>query len=135
MAYRELPMKVLGVAWIGVVGTRPETRCFYGQILGLPELEQTPEYGYYAVGDTTRLEVLRPGTASSSRQRADAPAIGFLVANLDRALEDLVSNGSPASDEVYEWHSDHSVHRWVYLRDPEDNVVLLVERNEGQEAT
>ena len=82
-------MKVLGIAWIGIVGAHPSTRAFYRDLLSPDLLESDEAYDYYEVGATTQLEILTPGTPSARRQRPSAPAIGFLVDDLDEAVRQL----------------------------------------------
>jgi hypothetical protein len=121
-------VKVLGIAWIGIVGAHPSTRAFYRDLLSPDLLESDEAYDYYEVGATTRLEILTPGTPSARRQRPSAPAIGFLVDDLDEAVRQLEGTSVVQAPPIHEWRSGGDRHRWIYLRDPDQNVLLLVER-------
>lgn len=121
-------MKVLGVAWIGLVSDQPAMRQFYVETLGLKLLEANVDFAYYQVDETTRLEILASHTRTAAQQQATAPAIGFLVDDLPTAIQHLQQGAVRFTSEVQEWQSGEVLHRWIYLKDPEDNVLLLLER-------
>lgn len=121
-------MNIQGIAWLGLVSDDPALRDFYTNVLGLPLLEDTANYAYYAVGEMTRLEILASRSTTAARQRLDAPAVGFLVDDLDQALTELRAAGIMLQGDVYEWRSGPVVHRWLYFNDPVGNILLLLER-------
>jgi catechol 2,3-dioxygenase-like lactoylglutathione lyase family enzyme len=122
-------VKVLGLAWIGLVSDRPEMRRFYAEALGLKLLEAEAGFAYFQVDETARLEILASHTGTAARQRADAPALGFLVDDLDGAVHQLQQAGVAFTSEIKEWRSGDVMHRWIYLQDPDRNVLLLLERH------
>jgi catechol 2,3-dioxygenase-like lactoylglutathione lyase family enzyme len=122
-------MNIIGIAWIGLVSDEAAMRAFYAQVLRLPLLDETAHYAYYAVDAVTRLEILASASRTAAQQRADAPAIGFLVSDLDQGVAELQAAGVTVRLPVQEWRSGENVHRWVYFTDPAGNVLLLLERH------
>ena len=125
-------MKVLGIGWIGLVSDQPSTRRFYAKVLGLNVAEDEPTYGYFTLSETTHLEILASDTRLAARQRVGAPALGFLVEDLDAAVQEVKAAGVNLTSEIEEWRSDNEVHRWVYLEDPEGHTLLLMERRRNR---
>lgn len=128
VAHRELPMKIQGIGWLGLVSDRPETRKFYKDVLGLNLIDETPAYAYYKITEKEYLEILPSDSPFGKRQRNGAPAIGFLVENLDNAIQELAQAGVELKSKIEEWRSDTEHHRWAYLEDPDGQVLLLMER-------
>jgi predicted enzyme related to lactoylglutathione lyase len=114
---------------LGIVSDDPIVRSFYSNTLQLKLLDETDSYAYYAVDNVTRLEILTGMSDSAKRQRRDAPAIGFLVDDLDSGVQELVNAGVKLLTEIKEWRSGEIVHRWIYFADPADNILLLLERS------
>ena len=125
-------MKVLGIGWIGLVSDQPSTRRFYAKVLGLNVAEDEPTYAYFTLSETTHLEILASDTRLAARQRVGAPALGFLVEDLDAAVQEVKAAGVNLTSEIEEWRSDNEVHRWVYLEDPEGRTLLLMERRRNR---
>jgi catechol 2,3-dioxygenase-like lactoylglutathione lyase family enzyme len=121
-------MKVLGIGWLGLVGGRPETREFYANVLGLNLVEDKPAYAYFTINQATHLEILAPDTPLALRQNKGTPVPGFLVADLDSAIQELKAAGVSLKSEIEEWRSDDEIHRWLYVEDPEGHLLLLLER-------
>ena len=126
-------MKILGIGWLGLVSDRPETRQFYAKVLGLNLIEEKPTYSYYTINETAHLEILSTRTRLANRQREGVPAIGFLVDDLDNAVQELTAAGVELRSGIEEWHSDNERHRWIYLEDPEGHTLLLLERHKKGE--
>jgi catechol-2,3-dioxygenase len=122
-------MKILGIAWLGFVSDNPDMRRFYGEVLGLPLDEETEEMAYYRINETSHLEILSTDSATANNQKTEAPAVAFLVADLDAAATKLQAAGTRASSEIREWSSPEETHRWLYFEDPEGNILLLMERS------
>jgi catechol 2,3-dioxygenase-like lactoylglutathione lyase family enzyme len=125
-------MKILGIGWLGLVGDHPETRRFYATVLGLSLTDDKPAYAYFTISETAHLEILSPGTRLATRQRKGSPSVGFLVEDLDSAVQELKAAGVKLKSEIEEWHSDDEFHRWVYFEDPEGHTLLLLERHRNQ---
>jgi hypothetical protein len=51
----------------------------------------------------------------------------LLVEDLDAALASLKSKGVGYS-EVFSWEQEGVSQRWVFIRDPDDNALLLLEQ-------
>ena len=120
-------MDVRGVAWLGLIGDHPATRAFYRDLLGLEVVEEGPDHVQFVLPGGTRLEVLASHTGTGARLRAEAPAIGFLVDDVEAALADLGSAGYEAEGTLHEWRSDTETYRWTYLEDPEGHLLQLVD--------
>lgn len=122
-------MKILGIGWLGLISDQQEMRQFYAKVLGLNLIDEDPTYAYYTVNQTAHLEILSPRSRLANRQREGAPAIGFLVDDLDNAAQELTAAGVKLKSEIEEWYSDDERHRWVYFEDPEGHTLLLLERH------
>jgi catechol 2,3-dioxygenase-like lactoylglutathione lyase family enzyme len=125
-------MNVKGIAWLGIVSDDPAVRAFYADVLGLPVLDETAAYAYYAVNDMTHLEVLASTSGTAQHQRHDAPAVGFLVEDVAAGVAALRQAGVGLLTEVKEWRSETEIHRWVTFADPAGNILLLLERRRLQ---
>jgi catechol 2,3-dioxygenase-like lactoylglutathione lyase family enzyme len=125
-----MSIEVIGIAWIGIVSDDPAARDFYQHTLKLPVLESTANYAYFSIDDRARLEILASHTPTASRQNAHAPAIAFLVSDLDAALTHLRDQGVGLRSDILSWQSDTERHRWVYFADPAGNILLLLERHD-----
>ncbi len=120
-------MNVRGVAWIGLVGDRPETRAFYRDALGLRPIDEETAYATFAIDARARLEVLASGSRTAGRFRAGASMFGLLVDDVESAIAELRERGHAVDGGIHEWHDDTEVHRWTYLEDPEGHILQLVE--------
>jgi predicted enzyme related to lactoylglutathione lyase len=127
-------VNITGVAWLGIVSDDPATREFYARTLRLKLLDQADSYAYYAVDEHARVEILGSSSETARHQRPDAPAIGFLVDDLDAAVDELRDAGVSLLTDVKEWRGESARHRWVYFTDPAGNILLLLQR-QGDPAT
>lgn len=126
-------MKILGIGWLGLVSDHPETRQFYAKLLGLNLIEEKPTHSYYTINETAHLEILSASSRLANRQREGVPAIGFLVDDLDNAVQELTAAGVEFKSGIEEWQSDNERHRWIYLEDPECHTLVLLERHQKGE--
>lgn len=117
-----------GIGWIGLVAAKEESLGFYRDGLGLALRESDPNYQYLSAGAEAFLELYVPSARGAARIKRDAPAVGFLVHDLDVAAARLRRYGSDVGETFEEWSSPGERHRWFYVRDPEGNVVVLIER-------
>lgn len=124
---RKLPL-TRGIGWIGLVGTNAATLAFYRDGLGLTLLERDPNYDYLQAGDACFVEIYTPDARGARRIRADAPAVGFIVPDLEDAIARLRALDGSIGEVFEEWGSDEEVHRWFYAKDPEGHVVVVIER-------
>jgi catechol 2,3-dioxygenase-like lactoylglutathione lyase family enzyme len=120
-------MRIRGLAWLGVVSDRPETRAFYREALGLEQLAEDASYAYLKIDERARLEVLASDTQTARRHRPGAPVFGFLVDDVEAALDEVRAKGYPVEGTIHEWRDDTEVHRWTYLQDPEGHILQLVD--------
>jgi len=121
-------MKVSGIGWLGLVSDRAETRRFYAEVLGLDLVEDTQDYAYYSIDDTTNLEILASNTPLAGRQDRRCLAVGLLVEDLDSAVQELKAAGTNLKGEIEEWESDNERHRWIYFEDPDGHTLLLMHK-------
>ncbi|MCW5875382.1 MAG: VOC family protein [Anaerolineales bacterium] len=127
-------MKIKGIAWIGIVSDDSAVRDFYTHTLQLKLLDEAQDYVYYAVDEVARLEILASASRTAAQQRPDAPAIGFLVDDLDESVAELSAQGVQLLTDIKEWRSGEILHRWVYFADPGGNILLLLERHGDEQA-
>jgi catechol 2,3-dioxygenase-like lactoylglutathione lyase family enzyme len=120
-------MSIRGVAWLGLVSDRPETRAFYRETLGLEQVAEDASYAFFKIDDRARLEVLASDTQTARRHKPGAPVFGFLVDDVEAALDEVRSKGYAADGTIHEWHDETEAHRWTYLEDPEGHVLQLVD--------
>jgi catechol 2,3-dioxygenase-like lactoylglutathione lyase family enzyme len=130
-------MNIKGIAWIGIVSDQPAMRDFYQQTLNLKVLDESEKYAYYAVDAQVRLEILASHSKTAAQQSASAPAIGFLVDDIEAAYTELLANGTPICSEIKAWQSEDAteLHRWFYFEDPDGNTLLMLARHDETSGT
>jgi catechol 2,3-dioxygenase-like lactoylglutathione lyase family enzyme len=113
-------------------------RQFYGQLLGLPQMDVPVPDGpdgqpagvAYQCGGGTMIFVYVRATPTT----ADHTVASWMVSNFDDAVDDLISRG--VTFEVYEWmpdvawdergvasHADGEKNAW--FKDPEGNILSI----------
>ncbi|MBI2361081.1 MAG: VOC family protein [Deltaproteobacteria bacterium] len=104
---------------------------FYREVLGLPLSHRSGEYAQFATGGTrfglyTRKGMGQTLGAPLAKPAEDAPGfeIGFKVADVDKALQELVASGAtPAMPPTTRpWGQ-----RTAYLRDPDGHLIELAQ--------
>jgi catechol 2,3-dioxygenase-like lactoylglutathione lyase family enzyme len=112
-------IRVLGLVFAGsATGERAEMATFLRETLGLKQVQHSGvEAALFELPDGSRFAVSDPlGMGDTSR------SIGFLVANLDEAVETLRGVGveldEPALNDEY---------RYVHFRAPDGNLYELIE--------
>jgi catechol 2,3-dioxygenase-like lactoylglutathione lyase family enzyme len=111
--------------WIRVVCEDFEKqRAFYGEVLGLREVERSEDWAQYDMGPDVTFELLR---------RSDDPEyngrryqVGFVVDDIQAARDELLARGAEALTDVKEALDDSA--SWAYFRDPEGNVFEITQR-------
>jgi catechol 2,3-dioxygenase-like lactoylglutathione lyase family enzyme len=111
--------------WIGVVCEDFEKqRAFYGEVLGLREVERGEDWTPYDMGPDVTFELLR---------RSDDPEydgrryqVGFVVDDIRGARDELLARGAEALTDVKE--ASDGASSWAYFRDPEGNVFEITQR-------
>jgi catechol 2,3-dioxygenase-like lactoylglutathione lyase family enzyme len=122
-------MNITGIAWLGIVSDDPAMRDFYTSILQIKLLDETDTYAYYAIDAIARLEILTSASNTAKVQRNDAPAVGFLVDDIEASVRELEDAGVRLLTEIKEWRSGEIIHRWIVFADPAGNILLLLERH------
>jgi catechol 2,3-dioxygenase-like lactoylglutathione lyase family enzyme len=115
------------VAFVSTTDAQAATR-FYGGVLGLPLVEQTP----YACVFRTPNAQLRV-TVVSELQPAPFTVLGWRVADVAAAARELASRGAQplrfdglVQDELGIWRSPGGA-RVVWFADPDGNVLSLTQ--------
>jgi catechol 2,3-dioxygenase-like lactoylglutathione lyase family enzyme len=114
-------MRVLSLVWVGTRTTEyAATVTFFRDVLGLGVSASETDFAVLDVPDGATVEVFGPG--SDYNRHLTHPVAGFLVADLERAVEELraagveivlpVQHGGPRS--------------WVHFRAPDGFVYELV---------
>ena len=110
--------------WIGVVAEDLEAqRRFYGDVLGLAEVEAGDDYVQFDMGEGRVFEVIR----RSEQPQYDAPRtqIGFQVEDIRAAREELIRRGVEPLTEIE--GGPESANLWAYFRDHEGNVFEITQ--------
>jgi predicted enzyme related to lactoylglutathione lyase len=111
--------------WIGVVAEDFEAqRRFYGDVLGLRELDAGEDWVQFDMGFPNLFELLH----RSDDPQYDRPRfqVGFAVDDIHEARRRLVERGVEAISEI-DGGLDSGGY-WCYFRDPEGNVFEISQR-------
>jgi catechol 2,3-dioxygenase-like lactoylglutathione lyase family enzyme len=111
--------------WLGVVVDDLERqRRFYGEVLGLPEVDAGDDWVQFDMGGGNLFEVL----LRTSAPQYDRPRFqpGFAVDDVERARDRLVALGATQITEVEGGPASGGA--WCYFRDPEGNVFEVSQR-------
>jgi predicted enzyme related to lactoylglutathione lyase len=111
--------------WIGVVvDDLDRQRRFYGEALGLRELEAGEGWVQFDMGFPNMLELLQ----RSHEPQYDRPRFqaGFAVDDIEMARQALVDRGVEPITEIEGGPQVQGY--WCYFRDPEGNVFELSQR-------
>jgi predicted enzyme related to lactoylglutathione lyase len=113
--------------WLGVVVDDLEAqRRFYGEILGLEELDAGDDWVQFEMGGPNLFEVIRRSAAPQYDRPRFQP--GFAVDDIQSARRRLVERGAEQITSV-EGGPDSGGY-WCYFRDPEGNVFEVSQRIE-----
>jgi predicted enzyme related to lactoylglutathione lyase len=111
-------MEVIGLGWSGTRTERAgELARFYQEVLGLQLEEREPALWAFRLADGRKVEVFGPGCAGKDHM-ATGPVVGFAVADLPRAVEELRSAGIELLGEAGP--------TWQHFRGPDGNVYELM---------
>jgi catechol 2,3-dioxygenase-like lactoylglutathione lyase family enzyme len=113
--------------WLGlVVDDLERQRRFYGEVLGLIEVDAGDDWVQFDLGEPNVFEILR----RSADPQYDRPRFqpGFAVDDVERARERLIDLGAEPVTEVE--GGPGSGGAWCYFRDPEGNVFEVSQRIE-----
>jgi predicted enzyme related to lactoylglutathione lyase len=111
--------------WIGVVAEDFESqRRFYGDVLGLQELDAGEGWVQFDLGFPNLLELLR--RSDDSQYDRSRFQVGFAVEDIHEARRRLVERGAEAISEID--GGPESGGHWCYFRDPEGNVFEISQR-------
>jgi catechol 2,3-dioxygenase-like lactoylglutathione lyase family enzyme len=111
-------------SWIGVVADDLEKeRAFYRDVLGLEEIREREGYVWFRLGEGT-LEIAQRTSTGPERERPGC-ALGFRVADVEAAREELLAMGVEALTEIQ--GGPKAGARWCYFRDPEGNTFQITQ--------
>ena len=118
-------------SWIGVVADDMTAQAaFYRNVLGLRQVDAGDDWVQFDVDGRT-FEVLERSSLPQYDSRR--VQVGFQVADIERARQDLLDAGVEAISAIE--GGPRSGSRWCYFRDPEGNVFEITERLDRGEAT
>jgi catechol 2,3-dioxygenase-like lactoylglutathione lyase family enzyme len=114
-------MRVLGVVFVGTAtGSRAEMSAFVEDVLGLPRVEVAGvEADLFSLPGDARFAVSSPGGMGDTGR-----TIGFLVDDLDGALQELRAAGIEVDGQV----GENAEHRYAHVRAPDGRLYELIER-------
>jgi catechol 2,3-dioxygenase-like lactoylglutathione lyase family enzyme len=111
--------------WLGLVVDDLEVaRRFYGDVLGLEEVDAGEEWVQFAMGGSNVFELLQRSDLVQYDRRRFQP--GFSVRDISLARRRLIDRGAEPITEI-EVASDGGS-SWCYFRDPEGNVFEVTQR-------
>jgi predicted enzyme related to lactoylglutathione lyase len=114
--------------WLGlVVDDLERQRRFYGEVLGLTEVDAAEDWVQFDMGDSNIFEILRRTTDPQYDRRRFQP--GFAVDDIERARDRLLALGAEPVTELEGGPTSGGA--WCYFRDPEGNVFEVSQRMEA----
>ena len=115
-------MRVLSLVWVGTRTTEyAATVAFFSDVLGLGVGSSETDFAVLDVPDGATVEVFGP--ASEYNRHLTHPVAGFLVADLDGAVEELRAAGV----EIVLPVQRGGTRSWMHFRAPDGFVYELVE--------
>lgn len=112
--------------WVGVVVEDLEReRRFYGDVLGLREVEAGDDWAQFDLGGNVLELILR---SDAPEYRRAGYAVGFVVDDVEAARRELVDRGVEAVTETL-GGPDSGAH-WCYFRDAEGHLFEVTRRLE-----
>src|SRR3954447_7570110 len=110
-------MEITRLGWVGTRTARAsELAAFYQRVLGLRIIEEGDDFWVFRLPDGTNVEVFGP-EAPEKDHFLTGPVVGFAVADLPAAVEELLALGvellGPSGDT------------WQHFRAPDGNVYEL----------
>ena len=117
--------------WIGVVAEDlEEQRRFYRETLGFRETENSGSWVQFEIPGGGLFEVIQEDP--SPQYDTKRYQVGFTVADIHAAREELVRRGVTTLSEIEGGESD-TQNLWCYFRDPEGNVFEITQWVEGRD--
>lgn len=117
-------MHVLGLIFAGTsTEARPAMSLFLEQTMGLRRVEvDGVEADLFVLPDGAQMAVASPGGMGGSSR-----SIGFLVDDLDEAIDTLLRSGVPAGPV-----NQNAVYRYSHFRAPDGELYELIQRVEAE---
>jgi catechol 2,3-dioxygenase-like lactoylglutathione lyase family enzyme len=113
-------MRVLSLSWVGTRTTEyTATVAFFRDVLGLPVSSSETDFAVLEVPGGATVEVFGP--ASHYNRHLSHPVAGFLVADLESAVEELRAAGA----EVVLPVQHGGTRSWMHFRAPDGFVYEL----------
>jgi predicted enzyme related to lactoylglutathione lyase len=117
-------MEVLGICWAGTRTERhDETAAFFREVLRLPVKHVEPDFTVFGLPDGAALEIFGP--SSRFNPHMTHPVVGFLVADLDQAHDELVRAGAEIVLPIQRGPEG----AWLHFRAPDGFVYELSEQS------
>ena len=118
-------------SWIGVVADDMTAQAaFYRDVLGLRQVDAGDDWVQFDIDGRTFEILERSSLPQYDTRRVQ---VGFQVADIERARQDLLTAGVEAISAIEGGLQSGS--KWCYFRDPEGNVFEITERLDRGEAT
>jgi predicted enzyme related to lactoylglutathione lyase len=121
-------LQPIGIVWVGLFAeSLPRLVAFYSEIVGLRLVDHDERFAIFDAGGGALFEIWGGGNSAPGRKSSNQQSVlvGFLVPNLEAAVEELKSRGLAPESEI----DGHLGTRWVDYIDPEGNRFELKDRN------
>jgi glyoxylase I family protein len=120
-------MRIQGITFAGTgTAARPQMTAFARDVLGMRQVQvASVEADLFDLPDGSSFAV-----ASAGGMGATQRSIGFLVDDIDAAVQELRDAGADVDDEV----SFNARERYVHFRAPDGQLYELVERKQAPDA-
>jgi glyoxylase I family protein len=114
-------MRILGLCFAGTATSeRSAMQAFVGDVLGLPRVVlDGAEADFFTLPDGSTFAVASPGDMGETRR-----SIGFLVEDLDAAIEELRGRGIETDPEP----AENETMRYSHFVAPDGHIYELIER-------
>jgi predicted enzyme related to lactoylglutathione lyase len=119
-----MPVNLGWPCWIGVVAEDlAAQRRFYGDVLGLTELDAHPDWVHFDLGRGKLFELVqRSNDPQYDRVRYQ---VGYAVDDIKSTRDELIAHGVEPVSEIE--GNAQAGGRWCYFRDPEANIFEIKE--------
>ncbi|MBG0739353.1 VOC family protein [Paeniglutamicibacter antarcticus] len=115
-------MNILKLSWVGTrTDTHDETAAFFHDVMGLTVKHSGKDFTVLALQDGATVEVFGP--TSSFNRHLTHPVVGFLVADLERSLNELHEAGVEIVLPIQRSNEG----KWLHFRAPDGFVYELSE--------
>ncbi len=101
-------------------------KAFYGETLGLPQVNDTEEQGFpeYQLGENASVYLLKMENVGSSFQGPHTASIALRVPDVEEARKELEAKGVAFGGDTF----DTGVCHMAFFADPDGNAIMLHRR-------